>query len=294
MFNRMKNGEFKDGEKVLRAKIDMASPNLNMRDPVIYRILKVEHHRTKDKWCIYPMYDYAHPLSDYLEGITHSVCTLEFEAHRPLYEWVLKALDLKECPKQIEFARLNLNYTVMSKRKLLELVKNKYVDGWDDPRMPTISGLRRRGYTPSSIRDFCARIGISKAESMVDINLLEHCIREELNKDAARCMVVLRPLKLVIDNYPDDLVEEFDAENNPEDDKMGKRKVKFSKVVYIERDDFMENPPSKYYRLAVGKEVRLKHAYFVKCESFVKDDKTGEILEIHCTYDETTRGGNEI
>lgn len=292
LFDRMKNGEFEDGEKVLRAKIDMASPNLNMRDPVIYRILKVEHHRTNDKWCIYPMYDYAHPLSDYLEGITHSVCTLEFEAHRPLYEWVLNALDLKECPKQIEFARLNLNYTVMSKRKLLELVKNKYVDGWDDPRMPTISGLRKRGYTPSSIRDFCVRIGISKAESMVDIGLLEHCIREELNKSAARCMAILRPLKLVIDNYPDDLVEEFDAENNPEDEEMGKRKVRFSKVVYIERDDFMENPPSKYYRLAVGKEVRLKHAYFVKCESFVKDDVTGEILEIHCTYDKTTRGGN--
>ena len=292
LFTRMKNGEFADGEKVLRAKIDMASPNVNMRDPVIYRILRANHHRTGDKWCIYPMYDYAHPLSDYLEGITHSVCTLEFEIHRPLYEWVLKALDLKECPKQIEFARLNLNYTVMSKRKLLELVKNGYVNGWNDPRMPTISGLRKRGYTPSSIRDFCARIGVSKAESTVDIGMLEHCIREELNKDALRCMVVLKPLKLVIDNYPEDLVEEFDADNNPEDESAGKRKVKFSKVVYIERDDFMENPPSKYHRLSPGKEVRLKHAYFVKCESFVKDEATGEITEIHCTYDPTTRGGN--
>ena len=292
LFTRMRDGEFEDGEKVLRAKIDMASPNVNMRDPVIYRILRTDHHRTGDKWCIYPMYDYAHPLSDYLEGITHSVCTLEFEAHRPLYEWVLEALELKECPRQIEFARLNLNYTVMSKRKLLELVKNGYVDGWDDPRMPTISGLRKRGYTPSSIRDFCARIGISKAESTVDIGLLEHCIREELNKDAMRCMVVLHPLKLVIDNYPEDMEEEFEAENNPEDESSGTRKVKFSKVVYIEKDDFMENPPNKYYRLAPGKEVRLKHAYFVKCESFVKDEVTGEITEVHCTYDPTTRGGN--
>lgn len=292
LFIRMKNGEFPDGSRVLRAKIDMASPNLNMRDPVMYRILRATHHRTGDKWCIYPMYDYAHPLSDYLEGITHSICTLEFEDHRPLYNWFLEALGLECRPKQIEFARLNLNYTVMSKRKLLRLVKEGYVSGWDDPRMPTISGLRRRGYTPESIRSFCEKIGVAKTNSVVDISLLEHCIREDLNKRAPRAMAVLRPLKLVIDNYPDDLVEWFDAENNPEDPSAGSRKVPFSKVLYIEQDDFMENPPKKYFRLAPGSEVRLKYAYLVKCVSFVKDEKTGEILEVHCTYDPDSKGGS--
>jgi len=292
LFKRMKDGEFPDGSRVLRAKIDMASPNLNMRDPVIYRIMRATHHRTGDKWCIYPMYDFAHPLSDYIEGITHSICTLEFEDHRPLYEWFLRELELKSPPKQIEFARLNLNYTVMSKRKLLELVKGGYVDGWDDPRMPTISGLRRRGYTPESIRDFCSRIGVSKADSTVDISLLEHCIREDLNKKATRVMAVLRPLKVVIDNYPEDMVEEFEGENNPEDPNAGTRKIPFSRVIYIEQDDFMEDPPKKYFRLSPGKEVRLKHAYFIKCERVVKDEKTGEIIELHCTYDPATRGGN--
>lgn len=291
LFKRMRDGEFPDGSRVLRAKIDMASPNLNLRDPVIYRILRASHHRTKDKWCIYPMYDYAHPLSDYLEGITHSICTLEFEAHRPLYEWCLNALNLKNCPKQIEFARLNLNYTVMSKRKLLELVKKGYVSGWDDPRMPTISGLRRRGYTPEAIRDFCSRIGVAKADSIVDIGVLEHCIREDLNSSAARVMAVLRPLKVIIDNYPEGQVEELDAENNPEDPNAGTRKVPFSRVIYIEQDDFMEDPPKKYFRLSPGSEVRLKHAYFIKCEKVVKDEKTGEIIELHCTYDPASRGG---
>ncbi|MCX7883558.1 MAG: glutamine--tRNA ligase/YqeY domain fusion protein [Caloramator sp.] len=290
LFERMKNGEFPDGSRVLRAKIDMASPNLNMRDPVIYRILRATHHRTGDKWCIYPMYDFAHPLSDYIEGITHSICTLEFEDHRPLYDWVLRELELKNPPKQIEFARLNLNYTVMSKRKLLKLVKEGYVDGWDDPRMPTISGLRRRGYTPEAIRDFCNRIGVAKADSIVDIGMLEHCIREDLNKRAKRVMTVLRPLKVVIDNYPDDLVEEFDIENNPEDLEAGTRKVPFSKVIYIEKDDFMENPPKKFFRLTIGGEVRLKNAYFIKCNSVVKDEN-GEIVELHCTYDPASRGG---
>lgn len=290
LFERMKNGEFPDGSRVLRAKIDMSSPNLNMRDPVIYRILRATHHRTGDKWCIYPMYDFAHPLSDYLEGITHSICTLEFEDHRPLYDWVLRELELKNPPKQIEFARLNLNYTVMSKRKLLKLVKEGYVDGWDDPRMPTISGLRRRGYTPESIKDFCNRIGVAKADSIVDISLLEHCIREDLNKRAKRVMAVLRPIKVVIDNYPDDLVEEFEIENNPEDMSAGTRKVPFSKVIYIEKDDFMENPPKKYFRLTLGGEVRLKNAYFIKCNSIVKDEN-GEIIELHCTYDPASRGG---
>ncbi|SKA92642.1 glutaminyl-tRNA synthetase [Caloramator quimbayensis] len=290
LFERMKNGEFPDGSRVLRAKIDMSSPNLNMRDPVIYRILRATHHRTGDKWCIYPMYDFAHPLSDYLEGITHSICTLEFEDHRPLYDWVLRELELRNPPKQIEFARLNLNYTVMSKRKLLKLVKEGYVDGWDDPRMPTISGLRRRGYTPESIRDFCNRIGVAKADSIVDIGVLEHCIREDLNKRAKRVMTVLRPLKVVIDNYPDDMVEEFDIENNPEDLEAGTRKVPFSKVIYIEKYDFMENPPKKFFRLTVGGEVRLKNAYFIKCNSVVKDEN-GEIVELHCTYDPASRGG---
>lgn len=292
LFERMKAGEFPDGSRVLRAKIDMASPNLNMRDPVLYRILRATHHRTGDKWCIYPMYDYAHPLSDYIEGITHSICTLEFEDHRPLYDWCLRELNLENRPKQIEFARLNLNYTVMSKRKLLELVKNAYVSGWDDPRMPTISGLRRRGYTPESIRDFCSRIGVAKADSTVDIGVLEHCIREDLNKNAKRVMAVLRPLKVIIDNYPEGQVEEFDAENNPEDPGAGTRKVPFSRVIYIEQDDFMENPPKKFFRLYPGGEVRLKHAYFIKCQSVVKDEKTGEIVELHCTYDPASRGGN--
>lgn len=292
LFTRMKNGEFEEGSKVLRAKIDMASPNLNMRDPVIYRIMKVEHHRTGNKWCIYPMYDFAHPLSDSFEGITHSICTLEFEDHRPLYNWFLETLDLECKSRQIEFARLNLTHTVMSKRKLLRLVKEGYVNGWDDPRMPTISGLRRRGYTPSSIREFCSRISVAKNNSMVDIALLEHCIREELNAKAKRVMAVLDPLKVVIDNYPEDLVEEFEVTNNPEDPEAGKRKVPFSKVVYIERDDFCENPPKKYFRLAPGREVRLMGAYFIKCTDVVKDENTGEILEVHCTYDPESRGGN--
>lgn len=292
LFMRMKNGEFEEGSRVLRAKIDMASPNLNMRDPVIYRIIKASHHRSGDKWCIYPMYDFAHPISDSLEGITHSICTLEFEDHRPLYNWVLETLDMECKTRQIEFARLNLTYTVMSKRKLLRLVQEGHVRGWDDPRMPTISGLRRRGYTPSAIRNFCARIGVAKSNSTVDISLLEHCIREELNQKAQRVMAVLRPLKLVIDNYPEGMVEEFEVENNPEDPNAGTRKVPFSKVLYIEKDDFCENPPKKYFRLAPGQEVRLKGAYIVKCVDVVKDDKTGEITEVHCTYDPQSRGGN--
>lgn len=291
LFERMKAGEFPDGSRVLRAKIDMTSPNLNMRDPVLYRILRATHHRTGDKWCIYPMYDFAHPLSDYLEGITHSICTLEFEDHRPLYDWILKELKLENRPKQIEFARLNLNYTVMSKRKLLELVKKGYVSGWDDPRMPTISGLRRRGYTPEAVRDFCSRIGVAKADSTVDIGVLEHCIREDLNKRATRIMAVLRPLKVIIDNYPEGQVEEFTAENNPEDPNAGTRKLPFSRVIYIEKDDFMENPPKKFFRLSPGSEVRLKYAYFIKCERVVKDEKTGEIIELHCTYDPASKGG---
>jgi glutaminyl-tRNA synthetase len=290
LFRRMRAGEFPDGSRVLRAKIDMSSPNLNMRDPVIYRILRATHHRTGDDWCIYPMYDYAHPISDYLEGITHSICTLEFEDHRPLYDWVLNALELEECPQQIEFARLNLSFTVMSKRKLLQLVKEDYVSGWDDPRMPTISGLRRRGYTPESIRDFCERIGVAKNNSIVDIALLEHCIREDLNLRAPRVMAVLNPLKVVIDNYPEDTVEFFDAEINPENPEAGSRKVPFSKVVYIEQEDFLENPPKKFFRLSPGSEVRLKHAYYITCNSVVKDEN-GKIIELHCTYDPESRGG---
>lgn len=291
LFKRMKDGEFPDGSRVLRAKIDMASPNLNMRDPVIYRIMKANHHRTGDKWCIYPMYDFAHPISDSLEGITHSICTLEFEDHRPLYNWLLETLDMECKSRQVEFARLNLTHTVMSKRKLLKLVKEGHVKGWDDPRMPTISGLRRRGYTPESVREFCARIGVAKSYSMVDIGLLEHCIREELNQKATRVMGVLRPLKVVIDNYPEDKVEEFEVPNNPEDPEAGTRKVPFSRVIYIEQDDFCENPPKKYFRLTPGQEVRLKSAYFVKCVDVVKDD-AGEILEVHCTFDPDSRGGN--
>lgn len=294
LFKRMKSGEFADGTRVLRAKIDMSSSNMNMRDPVIYRILKADHHRTGDAWCIYPMYDYAHPISDYLEGITHSICTLEFEDHRPLYDWVLQALDYKplDCPQQIEFARLNLNYTVMSKRKLLQLVKENYVNGWDDPRMPTISGLRRRGYTPSAIRDFAERIGVAKTSSTVDMGLLEHCIREDLNSSVTRAMAVLRPIKVIIDNYPKDHVEWFEVENNPEDPNSGTRQVPFSREIFIESDDFMENPAKKYFRLFPGGEVRLKSTYFVKCVEVLKDEVTGEIKEIHCTYDPATRGGN--
>ncbi|MGI6551257.1 MAG: glutamine--tRNA ligase/YqeY domain fusion protein [Syntrophomonadales bacterium] len=291
LFQRMRAGEFEDGSRVLRAKIDMASPNLNLRDPVLYRILRQTHHRTGDKWCIYPMYDYAHPLSDYLEGITHSICTLEFEDHRPLYDWPLEVLNLKDRPQQIEFARLNLTHTVMSKRILRGLVEQGHVNGWDDPRMPTISGVRRRGVTPEAIRDFCERIGVAKSNSTVDIGLLEHCIREDLNEKAHRVMAVLRPLKVVIENYPEDLVEELDAENNPENPAMGSRKLPFSRVLYIEREDFMEDPPKKFFRLSPGKEVRLKHAYIIKCEQVIKDDKTGEIIELRCTYDPDTRSG---
>ncbi len=291
LFERMKAGEFEEGSKTLRAKIDMKSGNLNMRDPVIYRILKVPHHRTGDKWCIYPMYDFAHCISDSIEGITHSICTMEFEDHRPLYDWFLDQLNIYH-PRQIEFARLNLSYTVLSKRKLIELVEHGYVKGWDDPRMPTISGLRRRGYTPESIRDFCERIGVAKKESLVDIALLEHCLREDLNKRAQRVMAVLNPLKVVITNYPEDLVEEMEAINNPEDPTMGTRKVPFSRVIYIERDDFREDPPKQFYRLAPNREVRLRYAYFIKCVDVIKDKNTGEIMELHCTYDPSTKGGD--
>jgi len=291
LFRRMRAGEFPDGSRVLRAKIDISSPNLNMRDPVLYRILRATHHRTEDKWCIYPMYDYAHPLEDYYEKITHSVCTLEFEDHRPLYDWVLNALDLPDPPQQIEFARLNLTNTVMSKRKLLKLVEEGYVVGWDDPRMPTIAGLRRRGFTPEAIRNFCERIGVAKTNSVVDVRFLEHCIREDLNMRAHRVMGVLRPLKLVIDNYLGDMVEEMESENNPEDPTAGKRKIPFSRILYIEREDFCEDPPKKYFRLAPGREVRLKNAYIIKCEKFVRDEKTGEIKEVHCTYDPESKSG---
>lgn len=295
LFERMKAGEFPDGSRVLRAKIDMSSPNINMRDPVLYRIQKTNHHRTGDKWSIYPMYDYAHPLSDAIEGITHSICTCEFEDHRPLYNWVVENVNalvtLKSTPQQIEFARLNLSHTVMSKRKLRELVEEGYVKGWDDPRMPTISGLRRRGYTPESIRDFCERIGVAKAVSTVDIALLEHCIREDLNVKAPRVMGVLRPIKVIIDNYPEGQVEWLEAEYNQENPALGSRKIPFSRVVYIEQEDFMENPPKKYFRLTPGKEVRLKYAYIIKCEQVVKDEQTGEIIEIHCTYDPETKSG---
>ncbi len=291
LFERMRAGEFEEGSRTLRAKIDMAAPNLNLRDPVMYRILKARHHRTGDKWCIYPMYDYAHGQSDSIEKITHSICTLEFEAHRPLYDWFIQALGIY-APQQIEFARLNLTYTVLSKRKLLELVQDGLVSGWDDPRMPTISGMRRRGYTPKSIRDFADRIGVAKTDSTVDIQLLEYFVREDLNLVARRRMAVLEPLRLVIDNYPEDKVEEFELTNNPEDESAGSRKVPFSKVLYIEREDFMEVPPPKYFRLTPGREARLRGAYFVKCESLVKDTVSGEVTEIHCTYDPSTRGGD--
>ncbi len=290
LFQKMRAGEFPDGSKTLRAKIDMASGNINLRDPIMYRIVRATHHRTGDKWCIYPMYDWAHGQSDSLEGITHSICTLEFEDHRPLYDWFIEQLGIHH-PQQIEFARLNLNYTVMSKRLLLELVKEKYVSGWDDPRMPTISGLRRRGYTPESIRVFADKIGVAKADSTVDIALLEACLREHLNLAAPRVMAVLRPLRVVIDNYPDGQVEELEAINNPENPDAGMRKIPFSKVIFVEQDDFREEPPKKFFRLAPGREVRLKHAYYITCQSVIKDDKTGEVIELHCTYDPSSRGG---
>ena len=291
LFERMRAGEYEDGTRTLRAKIDMKSPNINMRDPVIYRILRAEHHRTKNDWCIYPTYDFTHCISDSIEGITHSICTLEFEDHRPLYDWFLEELHLYH-PQQIEFARLNLSYTVMSKRKLRELVESGQVNGWNDPRMPTISGLRRRGYTPESIRDFCERIGVAKRNSTVDIALLEHCLREDLNRRAPRVMGVLHPIRLVIDNYPEDLVEELDAVNNPEDPAMGTRKVSFSKVLYIERDDFREDAPKKFFRLTPGREVRLRYAYYITCTDVIKDQQTGEVVELRCTYDPNTRGGD--
>jgi len=291
LFERMRAGEFKEGSRVLRAKIYMASGNLNMRDPVMYRILHEPHHRTGDKWCIYPMYDFAHCISDSIEKITHSICTLEFEDHRPLYDWFLDELELYH-PQQIEFARLNLSHTVLSKRKLVELVEGGHVTGWDDPRMPTIAGLRRRGYTPESIRNLCEHIGVAKRDSIVDVALLEHCVREDLNKRAPRVMAVLRPLRVVIVNYPEDLVEEMEAINNPEDPSMGTRKVPFSRLLYIERDDFREDPPKQFFRLAPGREVRLRYAYFITCVGVVKDEQTGEVVELHCIYDPATRGGD--
>jgi glutaminyl-tRNA synthetase len=291
LFERMRAGEFPDGARTLRAKIDMASPNILLRDPVLYRILKVPHHRTGDEWCIYPLYDFTHCLSDSIEGITHSICTLEFENNRPLYDWVLDELGVYH-PQQIEFARLNLSYTVLSKRRLLRLVQEGHVAGWDDPRMPTISGLRRRGYPPGAIRAFCNQIGVAKANSIIDISLLEYFIRQDLNRTAPRAMGVLRPLKVVITNYPEDLVEEMEAVNNPEDPSMGTRKVPFAKVLYIEQDDFREEPPPKYFRLAPGREVRLRYAYFITCQEAVKDERTGEVVELRCTYDPSTRGGD--
>ena len=290
LFERMRAGEFPDGSRTLRAKIDMAAANLNLRDPVMYRIIHAAHHRTGKEWCIYPMYDFTHGQSDSIEGITHSICTLEFENHRPLYDWYIEALGIYH-PQQIEFARLNLTYTVMSKRRLLELVEEKLVSGWDDPRMPTICGLRRRGYSPAAIRNFCKVIGVAKMDSTIDFQLLEHCLREDLNKHSVRVMAVLQPLKLVIDNYPQDLVEEMDADNNPADPAAGMRKVPFSRELYIERDDFREDPPKKFFRLGPGREVRLRYGYFVTCTDFVKDAATGEVAEIHCTYDPQTRGG---
>jgi glutaminyl-tRNA synthetase len=291
LFTRMRAGDFEDGAHVLRAKIDMASPNLNMRDPTLYRIRRATHHRTGDAWCIYPMYDYAHPLSDAIEGITHSLCTLEFEDHRPLYDWCVENLIEGDRPRQIEFARLNLTYTVVSKRKLLQLVQQRLVSGWDDPRMPTICGLRRRGYTPESIRDFCARIGLAKKENVIDMAQLEHCVREDLNRSAPRVMTVLRPLKVVITNYPEGQVEEVDVINNPEDSSAGTRKVPFSGVLYIEQDDFREDPPKKFFRLSPGREVRLRCAYFVTCTEVIKDAH-GAVVELRCMYDPATRGGD--
>ncbi len=290
LFEKMKNGELEDGSAVLRAKIDMASPNINMRDPAIYRIRHATHHKTGDDWCIYPMYDFAHCLSDSIEGITHSICTLEFEIHRPLYNWYLETLGIKNPPQQIEFARLNITGTVMSKRKLLQLVTEHHVNGWDDPRMPTIAGMRRRGFTPEAIRNFCEQIGVAKADSTVDMSFLEHCVREDLNKRAKRIMVVVNPVKLIIDNYPEGQTEEVEAINNPENMDEGKRKVIFSKELYIDRDDFMEEPVKGFYRMAPDREVRLKAGYYVKCTGVVKDEN-GDIKEIHCTYDPETKGG---
>jgi glutaminyl-tRNA synthetase len=290
LFQRMRAGEFPNGARVLRAKIDMASPNLNMRDPVLYRILHAEHHRTGDQWCIYPMYDYAHPISDAIEGITHSICTLEFEDHRPLYDWTLDHLPVPYRPYQYEFARLNLSYTVMSKRKLLQLVNEGHVKSWDDPRMPTISGLRRRGCTPEAVRNFCEKIGVGRRENIVDLALLEYCVREDLNRRAPRVMSVLRPLKVIIENYPEGQVEELEAVNNPEDAAMGTRKVPFSRELYLEQEDFMEEPPKKFFRLAPGREVRLRYAYFIKCVGVVKD-AAGKVTELRCTYDPETKGG---
>ena len=291
LFERMRAGEFEDGAHVLRAKIDMASPNVNMRDPTLYRIKRVAHYRTGNKWCMYPMYDFTHCLSDSIEEITHSICTLEFENNRPLYEWVLDKLNVDCHPQQIEFARLNLSYTLLSKRKLMELVERGYVTGWDDPRMPTIAGMRRRGYTPKAIRNFCERIGVAKRDSIVDMALLEYCIREDLNQRAPRVMGVLHPLRVVIDNYPEDQVEEFNAPYHPQDPGMGSRKIPFSRVLYIEQEDFREDPPKKFFRLAPGREVRLRYAYFIKCVRVVKDKQTGELIEVYCTYDPETRAG---
>jgi glutaminyl-tRNA synthetase len=291
LFKRMRAGEFPDGAHVLRAKIDMASPNINLRDPVLYRIRHAAHYRTGTKWCIYPSYDFAHPLSDAIEGITHSICTLEFEDHRPLYDWVVEESEAPHRPRQIEFARLNLSFTVMSKRKLLELVEKKLVAGWDDPRLPTIKGLRRRGYTPEAIRAFCEHIGVAKRDAVVDVQLLEHFIREDLNKRALRVMAVLKPLKVVIDNYPEGAIEELDAVNNPEDPSAGTRKVPFGRTLYVEQDDFREDPPKQFFRLAPGKEVRLRYAYIIKCVGVVKDPQTGQVTELHCTYDPETKSG---
>ncbi len=291
LFTRMRAGEFEDGAYVLRAKIDMTSPNITMRDPVLYRIKRAIHYRTGAQWCIYPMYDFAHCLSDSIEKITHSICTLEFENNRPLYDWILDELKVESHPQQIEFARLNLSYTILSKRRLIELVTKEYVTGWDDPRMPTIAGMRRRGYTPEAIRNFCERIGVAKNDSIIDVALLEYCVRENLNERAPRVMAVLHPLRVVIDNYPEGQTEEFDSPYHPQNPGMGSRKVFFSRDLYIERDDFMENPPKKFYRLAPGREVRLRYGYFIKCVSFVKDPQTGQVAELHCTYDPETRSG---
>jgi glutaminyl-tRNA synthetase len=291
LFKRMRAGGFEEGSCVLRAKIDMTSPNITMRDPIMYRIKKESHYRTGDQWCIYPMYDFAHCLSDSIEKITHSICTLEFENNRPLYDWFLEALNIENPPQQIEFARLNITYTVLSKRRLIELVEKGIVNGWDDPRMPTLSGMRRRGYPPEAIRDFCERIGVAKNDSMVDVALLENCVRENLNEKSRRTMAVLRPLRVVIDNYPEGRVEEFDCPYHPKNAEMGSRKVPFSRVLYIEREDFMENPPKKFYRLTPGREVRLRYGYFIKCIDFVKNPETGAVIELHCTYDPETRSG---
>ncbi len=290
-FDRMRAGDFPDGSRTLRAKIDMASPNMNLRDPVMYRILHAEHHRTGNKWCIYPMYDYAHGQSDSIEGITHSICTLEFEDHRPLYDWYIEQLGIYH-PQQIEFDRLNVTYTLLSKRKLLMLVQQGFVHGWDDPRMPTISGMRRRGYSPEALRNFCGRIGVSKTNGLTELGLLEYCVREDLNRRAPRVMAVLRPLRVVIDNYPETQVEQMEAVNNPEDPAMGTRTVPFSKVLYIEQEDFREDPPKQFFRLSPGREVRLRYGYFITCTGVVKDEQTGEVRELHCTYDPATRGGN--